>query len=184
MTPAGVVLAGGASRRMGADKSLVAVDGVAMAVRVATALGDGGCEPVVCQGGDAEALGALGLVVSPDSQPGHGPVAAIVDALAGQPGDVVVCACDLPWLDAATISRLIAAAGQHPEADVVVASDADGPHLAGCWRATSREHLAGLLAEGVRSYRHALQRLLTVHIEVPAEVVVNVNKPEDLRRHR
>lgn len=184
MRTGGVVLAGGASRRMGVDKSLVEVDGVAMAVRVATALVGGGCDPVVCQGGDAEALGALGLTVSPDSQPGQGPVAAIVDALAGRTGDLVVCACDLPWLDAATIARLIAVAGQHPEADVVVASDADGPHLAAYWRASSRERLADLLAEGVRSYRLVLQRLHTAHVEVPAEVVVNVNQPEDLRRRR
>jgi molybdopterin-guanine dinucleotide biosynthesis protein A len=29
-----------------------------------------------------------------------------------------------------------------------------------------------------------LQRLQTVYVDVPAEVVVNINKPEDLRRRR
>jgi molybdopterin-guanine dinucleotide biosynthesis protein A len=184
VTPAGVVLTGGASRRMGADKSLLEVDGVAMALRVATALADSGCRPVLCQGGDAVALSALGLTVVPDSEPGCGPVAAIVDALTGHAGDVVVCACDVPWLDAVTVSRLLAAAGQHPEAHVIVATDTDGPHLLACWRAHSRPQLADLLAQGVRSYRAALQRLQTVYVDVPAEVVVNINKPEDLRRRR
>lgn len=184
MTPAGVVLAGGASRRMGSDKSLLEVDGVAMAVRVATALAGGGCDPVTCQGGDVGALAALGLAVAPDAHPGSGPVMAILDALTHHAGDIVVCACDLPWLDAATVARLITVAGAHPAADVVAAGDAGGPHLAAFWRSHARARLAGLLTEGIRSYRGALERLHTVGVDVPPGVIANVNKPEDLRRHR
>ncbi len=40
---AGAVLTGGSSTRMGADKALVEVDGVAMAARVAHALRASGC---------------------------------------------------------------------------------------------------------------------------------------------
>ena len=100
------------------------------------------------------------------------------------PGDVLVCACDLPWLDVATVSRLIATAQERHDADVVVASDAEGPHLAGLWRAGTGARLAGLFADGVRSYRGALDRLQTVRLEVASSVLVNVNEPEDLRRHR
>lgn len=184
MTPTGVVLTGGASRRMGSDKALLSVDGVAMAVRVADALAGGGCDPVLCQGGDAERLAALGLQVAPDSRPGDGPVIAILDALERQRRDLVVCACDLPWLDAATVMRLISAAAADRSADVVVACDADGPHLAAFWRAKAGPSLEVLVAEGVRSYRSALERLRTVHVDVPASVVANVNKPDDLHRHR
>ena len=52
-TPAGAVLCGGASRRMGRDKALVDVDGVAMAERVARALDAAGCAAVRFIGGDA-----------------------------------------------------------------------------------------------------------------------------------
>lgn len=184
MKPTGVVLTGGGSRRMGVDKALVEVDGVAMAARVASALAEGGCDPVVCQGGDAEALAALGLAVVADSRPGGGPVAGILDALSATDGDVVVSACDLPWLDAGTVQTLIKVAEAQPDADVVVAHDPDGPHLAGVWRMRCRERLEDLVASGVRSYRGALEGLNTVRVDVPSSVVANVNSPDDLRRRR
>lgn len=184
MTPTGVVLAGGASRRMGTDKALVVVDGVAMASRVASALAAGGCDPVVCQGGDAHALAGIGLTVFADSRPGTGPLPAILDALTRESGDLVVCACDLPWLEGATVARLLAVAASDPVADVVVAIDGDGPHLAAVWRAHAKTALDDLVVGGVRSYRAALERLATVAVDVPSSVIANVNKPEDLGRHR
>ena len=45
MHPA-LILAGGASSRMGRNKATVLVDGVAMIVRVAHALRDAGCRPI------------------------------------------------------------------------------------------------------------------------------------------
>lgn len=182
MTVAGVVLTGGASRRMGTDKALVEVDGVAMVVRVAGALTEGGCDPVVCQGGDAQSLAALGMTVLADTRPGGGPVAGILDALsAAAPGSVAVCACDLPWLDGATVKELVAVADARPDADVVVACDSAGPHLAGVWQQGSRQLLEALVAGGIRSYRGALEQLNTVHVDVPPAVVANVNSPGDLR---
>ena len=60
MNVTGAVLCGGASRRMGRDKALIAVDGVLMAERVAQALTVGGCGEVVFVGGNAEALAVAG----------------------------------------------------------------------------------------------------------------------------
>lgn len=183
--PVGVVLTGGASRRMGSDKALLPIAGTAMAVRVAKALAEGGCRPVWCQGGDATALAALGLSVHADDLPGAGPLGAIGTALSAVAGDaaardVVVAACDLPDLDAATVAALVAAAQGQPEASVVVAADASGPHLLGLWRAATAERVAGLLADGVRSYRQALERLDAVFVTVPDDVLRNVNSPGDL----
>jgi molybdopterin-guanine dinucleotide biosynthesis protein A len=111
-------------------------------------------------------------------------VSGIRDAVRAAGGDVVVCACDLPWLDARTVSHLVAVAGTRPDADVVVACDDSGPHLAGVWRGRSLDRLEAVLAEGVRSYRGALEHMETVCVEVPASVVTNVNSPGDLRRRR
>jgi molybdopterin-guanine dinucleotide biosynthesis protein A len=177
----GVVLTGGASSRMGRDKALVEVDGTAMAVRVATALRAGGCDEVWCQGGDIAALAAAGLDVVPDDHPGQGPLPAIATALAtAAPDSIVVSACDLADLDAATVSMLIAAAGASPEADVVAAIDRAGPHLLSVWNWSAASALELALESGVRSYRQMLERLRVIHVEVPWRVVRNVNTPGDL----
>lgn len=167
---------------MGTDKALVEIDGRPMAARVAAALAAGGCDPVWCQGGDRARLVAAGLVVRPDSHPGAGPLAAILDALrehAAQPDSpgVVVAACDLPDLDGASVATLVAS-----RASVVpVALEVDGtPQLVSWWPSPVVDRLAELLGQGVRSHRQAL-RLLGAHT-LPAhpEVVRNVNTPDEL----
>jgi len=111
MDVAGAVLTGGTSRRMGRDKATLEIDGVAMARRVADALIAAGCAPVVAVGGDATRLGAIGIPVVDDDWPGEGPLGGIITALRhSERAAVVVAACDLPWLDAPTIERLVATA--------------------------------------------------------------------------
>ena len=110
---AGAVLTGGASRRMGTDKALVEVDGMAMAGRVAGALASAGGQPVIAVGGDADRLADLGLAVTPDRWPGEGPLGGLVTAL-GALADpavpiVVVAACDLPALTSSVVAALVAA---------------------------------------------------------------------------
>jgi molybdopterin-guanine dinucleotide biosynthesis protein A len=184
-SPVGVVLTGGASTRMGTDKALLTVDGVALAVRVAAALTGAGCSRVLCQGGDRQALDSLGLALIPDSNAGSGPLTAIADALAATaPHDVLVCACDLAWLDVATLAAVTRAAGEHGDADVVAARDRHGPHLVSYWRSRSAGPLGDLLGAGVRSYRAALEALDAVLVEVDPDAVRNVNSPGDLPGYR
>jgi molybdenum cofactor guanylyltransferase len=176
----GVVLAGGRSSRMGTDKALVEVDGVAMAQRVADALVAGGCSPVWCQGGDRERLARLGLEVHDDPEPHAGPLAAIEAALSvASPADLVVCACDLPALDGAVVAALIAT-GRSDDALVAVAADERGVHLAGWWRAQAAAPLAELRAAGVISYRDAVRRLGGVAVAAAPAALRNVNQPGDL----
>lgn len=188
MPVAGVVLAGGRSSRMGADKALVAVDGIPMARRVADALTAGGCAPVWCQGGDAVALAAIGLDVRADPNPHEGPLAAIAEALAAAaPADAVIAACDLPDLDGPTVRAV--AGGSLPDRAtgdvlplVVVADDGTGAQLVGWWSAAALAPLRALLAEGVTSYRAAVDRLGARHVTVAADAVRNVNHPVDVGR--
>ena len=178
--PAGAVLAGGRSSRMGTDKALVEVDGIPMVRRVADALLAGGCDPVWCQGGDTEQLAVLGLETHADPAPHVGPLAAIAAAIAAAaPADVVVCACDLPALDGDVVAALIHA-GRPAGVLVAVASDEHGAHLAGWWSSAAAAPLAQLRREGVHSYREAVGRLDAVEVPVAPASLRNVNRPADL----
>lgn len=180
--PAGVVLTGGASKRMGVDKATLVVDGKPMAVRVADALWEAGCHPVECQGGEAETIGQYGLEVVADREPGRGPIIAIHQALARHPEcDVVVAACDLVDLDGDTVGELVATGTGDDTTEVVVASTGAERHLVSWWRRGSMARLGELIAAGVTSYRDALTQLSTVDVEVAGTAMHNVNTPTDLQ---
>jgi molybdopterin-guanine dinucleotide biosynthesis protein A len=176
----GAVLCGGRSRRMGTDKALVDVDGVAMAERVARALTAGGCSPVVFVGGDPS-LNRFGRPVVVDRWPGEGPLGGVLTALADAAGaDVVAAACDLPSLDGPTVGTLIAAT--NPEVDVVVATtDRLEPGLA-CWSSAARPRIEQFWALGVRALHDVITELRSVEVAVDPAVLRNVNEPSDLPR--
>ena len=182
---AGAVLMGGASRRMGRDKALVEVDGVPMATRVAAVLEAAGCQPVVAVGGDAAVHSRLGLPAVPDRWAGEGPLGAIVTVLGALDGfdadAVVVAACDLPWLDRATVdalvTRFVAAAGS---VDAVVAHSDRLEPLCAVWARHAHQPLERLVLEGERAVHRALAALRVVTVQVDASVVANVNSPADL----
>lgn len=183
---AGVVLTGGASRRMGRDKALVAVGGVAMARRVADALIAAGCDPVLAIGGDLPALASLDLEAVADGWPGAGPLGALataIDELARRgiaDRDLVAVACDLPWLDAATVTRLLWPAPASVDAEVVIARTDRVQPLCARWRPASFVAVRAGFAAGERAVRAVLDRLRVMEVDVEAAAVRNVNSPSDL----
>ena len=109
----GLVLAGGRSSRMGRDKAaLVHPDGRTLARRCSDLLHEAGCETVVISlRHDQEIPGGLeGLeIVRDPAGASLGPMAGIVAGMRLQPeADWLVVACDLPRLDLATLTHLIA----------------------------------------------------------------------------
>lgn len=175
----GAVLCGGASRRMGRDKALLPVDGVAMAARVAATLREGGCDRVVAIGGDEQGLGALGLTVLPDEFPGEGPLGGVVTALAGHPdaAAVVVVACDLPSLQPRAVRALLAALPGH---DVAVATAGRPQPVCAAWRPSAEAVLRGAFAAGERRMMAAVELLSQVAVPVETQDLANVNTPGDL----
>jgi molybdopterin-guanine dinucleotide biosynthesis protein A len=182
----GAVLCGGASRRMGRDKALLTVDGEALAARVATALRAAGAGEVVAVGGDAAALGALGLPVVPDSEPGAGPLTGIVTAL-GRPapagGVVFVAACDLVAPSPAAIRATVAALAAAPDGDVAVpVAGGRRQWVHGAWRAAAAAPLAAAFAAGERAVHAAVAAagLRVVEVAVDPGAVADADAPGDL----
>lgn len=195
---AGAVLCGGRSTRMGRDKATLAVDGIAMAARVADALRRGGCERVVGIGGDPAALRRIGLEVVPDRFPGDGPLGGIITALTAlltrsdsrsassdtsSPSEidaVLVTACDLPWLTPATVAAVRRGLQGHADAGVAVAVGNRVEPLCALWRASTLPILADAFDEGERAVHRALDCCTVVHVAVDASTVANVNSTVDL----
>src|SRR3954464_995152 len=102
---AAAVLAGGASRRMGADKATLEVGGVALALRVLAAAA-GVADPVALVAPAGHPATSLGGRVLPD--PGQGPLAAVAAALAGLDAPrVLILAADHPDLEPGLLRLLV-----------------------------------------------------------------------------
>lgn len=110
---AGLILAAGRASRMGRDKRLVPVDGIAMLERAVRAAIDGGLDPVLVVTGpdDPVALPPEVIrVVNPDPGRGMGSsLAAGIVALAAEIDGVVVLLADMPRVGAGHVAALAAA---------------------------------------------------------------------------
>ncbi|HEX8455983.1 MAG TPA: molybdenum cofactor guanylyltransferase [Pyrinomonadaceae bacterium] len=183
----GFILAGGASSRMGTDKSRLRLGGRTFTERVAAALGALATEvSIVSARPDAN---ELKLPVVPDVHRGCGALGGLHAALAAcrAPWAAVV-SCDLPFVTGELFTRL--AELRTNDADAVVPRQADGraqPLCALYRRAECLRLAAQLLAEGERRPRTLLQILRTRWV-APEELAdlhgaelffLNVNTPED-----
>lgn len=184
MTPlawSAAVLTGGASRRMGSDKALLPVGGVPLALRVAGALRQAGASEVLAIGGDLERLAGAGLDARPDPHQGAGPLGGVVVALAEALHPVVVVvACDLPALDAATIAAVLAGLG---DADVAFAHTDRREPLCAAWRRdVAGPVLSASFASGERAVHRAAAPLHTTDVRVDPAALRDVDEPDDLER--
>jgi molybdenum cofactor guanylyltransferase len=170
---------------MGTDKALIEVAGVAMGERVARALAAGGCESVAFVGGDRDQLARFGRPVHDDLWPGEGPLGGVLTALASTGADgVLAAACDLPFLDGATVARLLAAArgGGERRVDVVVATAGRLEPALAWWSASASAEIRRQWELGRRALHEVIAALRSVEVPVDPAVLHNVNAPADLPR--
>ena len=100
---AGVLLTGGASRRMGTDKAQIVVNGETLAARAARVL-SAACDPVIEVG-----PGLSGLPAVQEDPPRSGPLVALLAAVGalGNPRMVVLLGCDLPFVEPPLLQLLV-----------------------------------------------------------------------------
>ena len=165
---------------MGRTKALIDVDGLPMARRVETALRSGGCSDVVLIGGDPDELAVLGLPIVGDRHPGEGPVGGLLTAMNHFTGrDVMVVACDIPYLTATAVDRVRAAFAQG-SADVAVARTDRVEPMCAVWRSTALTEIQASFDNGTRSMHRILDGLLVEFVTLDGDVVRTVNRPADL----
>jgi len=180
VVPDGVVLAGGAGRRMGGGKASVELDGEALVCRAVDILNQV-CRRVVVAGRPEVALPPdLRAEVVYDQAGWAGPVAGIAVGLAALTADdVLVLACDLPMAGPAIQRLAEARAGC---AIMCVSEDGPQPLCARLPRERGLEVARRLLAESVPAARALLRELAAEELTCPAEWLTNLNSPEDVQR--
>jgi len=180
---AAVILAGGQSRRMGQDKSLLPVDGQPLIARIAQQLAP--CFPeVLISSNDPGKYRFLGLPVIADEVPGQGPLMGILSSLKAAGRErVLMLACDIPVLDLAFIRELLRLSG---DADIVMPVSPDGRRepLFAVYRKSVIPRAEAALAQGVRRIVELLPGLRTAHPPMPVGWYHNLNTQEDLEAFR
>jgi molybdenum cofactor guanylyltransferase len=100
----GVVLAGGRSRRMGCDKSLLLWEGRPLLVHALARFAEAGIEDTAVSGPYA------GFDAIPDLHPGEGPLAGIFAVADARPGyRLLIVPVDMPRLPASWLKALLGA---------------------------------------------------------------------------
>jgi molybdenum cofactor guanylyltransferase len=188
---AGVVLAGGESRRMGRDKANLPFPGLSggaggttMIEHVVGILRQR-CEPVLVMAAQGQPLPALQVRIIRDESRGLGPLPATARALhaAAEAGArfAFVCAVDMPLLDIELIDDLAQRAVE-TNAEVVLPWDGRDHFLAAVYRTDLADRADALVAAGERKMRALVdvsdtQRIVTSD----SRPLTNVNSDADLR---
>ena len=180
----GVILAGGRSTRMGADKAMLDWHGAPLVGHVASIVAKAVDGPVVVVAAAGQVL-PEGMWVVRDREPGRGPLMGLLtglEALAGEAETAFVCAVDLPFLTTEAIRRPLDALACGAQAAVPVVAGVRQP-LAAAYSVEVAGYAEARLAEDRRSLMGLLEDLRVV--DVPADDLAaqlrDVDTPEELR---
>ena len=193
---AGVILAGGLSRRMGGgDKGLRELGGKPLMQHVIERLSRQAAPLAINANGDASRFAGFGLPVIPDaSQEFAGPLAGVLAGMRWAaevaPGArfIVTAACDTPFFPDGLVAKFLATAGDtYPS--IVLAMSAGQVHpVFGLWPVALADDLANALASGTRKVLHWTDRHQHFTTEFPpvnlggklADPFFNANTPDEL----
>ena len=193
---AGVLLAGGRSRRMGGgDKCLAELAGKPLLTHVIERLGPQTAALVLNANGDPDRFSAFGLPMVADTVEGFaGPLAGVLAGFTWAKNHtpdarwIVTAATDTPFFPDDLVARLFdATKGQYP-AIALAQSDGRLHPVFGLWPVALGDDLSEALTSGTRKVLHWTGRHITTTAEFPLaqfgdatlDPFFNVNSPDDL----
>ena len=193
---AGVILAGGLSRRMGGgDKSLRTLSGKPLILHVIERLGRQAGPVALNANGDASRFSPFGLPVIPDATTDFaGPLAGVLAGLrwaaevAPDARFIVSAACDTPFFPSDLVEKLLASTAATYPCIVLAASSGNAHPVFGLWPVTLADDLALSLEVGTRKVLNWTDRHPHFIVEFAfanfggtrVDPFFNANTPEDL----
>ncbi|OBK50260.1 molybdenum cofactor guanylyltransferase [Mycobacterium sp. 1081908.1] len=183
---AGVIVAGGESRRMGRDKAtLPGPGGTGTLAEYVVGVVSQRCEPVFVMAAPGQPLPSLQARVVRDEVRGLGPLPATGRGLraAAESGarHAFVCAVDMPLLSAELIDDLMHLATE-TDAEVVLPWDGRSHYLAAVYRTDLADRIDALVAAGERRMSALIDASDAQQIVLPdSRPLTNVNTDAELR---
>ena len=176
-----IVLAGGKSKRMGMDKSLLPLMGKPLIQHVCDQVRPHFDELLIA-GGESRQFAFLNDRIVPDEIPEQGPLRGIASALAVSCYDLnFVIACDIPWVSFPLLRRLLQEAH---DCDCVVPITVEGYYepLFSVYRKSALPGMHRALEEGKRRVIAAFPhcRVKTVSFS-ESDGIANINTMSDYR---
>lgn len=178
----GLILTGGKSKRMGADKSLINWHGKAQRYYVADKLSKFCLEVFISCRQEQTAEYDPSYKILPDTFLNMGPFGGILSALRAQRDKAwLVVACDLPLLDDKTIEYLIMKREPWKIATAYASAHDGLPEpLITIWEPESYPVLLNFLGKGINCPRKVLINSEKAILQPPyPQALMNVNTPED-----
>jgi molybdopterin-guanine dinucleotide biosynthesis protein A len=179
MNLAGAVIGGGQSKRMGVNKGWLKHQGRTLATRLLAEMDKQRLEPLILNAADAPAdlPGWVSLV--PDDHPDQGPMEGLASVLRLLDRPVLVCAVDMPNVDAAAMEALLKAYAQVGGSGLV-AKGSDGWHpLFGIYAPGILPQVESALAKGQRALHVLIEEAKLPSWTPEPRWLVNLNSPED-----
>ena len=190
---AGVLLAGGLSRRMGGgDKCLLKLGGRTLLERVIERARPQVSALVLNANGDPARFTSYGLPVAADAVKGFaGPLAGVLTGLEWAARNAPECewvasfATDAPFLPTDMVQRMVDALAAERAEMACAASGGRAHPVFGLWPVSLADALRrALVAEEVRKVDVWTARYRLTQVDFPAEPIdpfFNMNRPEDLK---
>lgn len=179
MDATAVILAGGRSRRMGRDKSMLPFGGKPLILHIADQLRPH-FRAMLVGANDTARYAFTGLTVVPDRIPDQGPLMGLASCLEAAPTEkVFLTGCDIPTMDTTTIRGMVAGLDNH---DAVIAVTADGMRhpLFAAYRKSVLSAAEAALSVGKRRMEDLLSAVRAIVYPIPVNAWFrNLNTPEE-----
>ncbi len=183
----GAVLAGGRSSRMGRDKGLMEMDGIALTERMWRLLKEVCPKAIIIA--NRNGYEKIGAEVYNDLIPGKGPMGGIHTALQkAETPFVLTLACDMPFANARMLNYIIQHAGTKYDAVVPVHENMPQP-LCAVYQKTCLPGLEEMMNKGNYKLQYLLATVSTRLLMIDKKkdwyspnLFMNVNTPDDFQK--
>jgi molybdopterin-guanine dinucleotide biosynthesis protein A len=178
-----IIMAGGDSRRMGIDKSMLLIKGRPIIEHICDQL-RGTFSQILISSDEVEKLAFLGLKIIPDKMPGQGPLMGIASALGVSANELnLVVACDIPYIDIRFVRKMLAEARA---VDMVIPTTGNEKYepLFAVYRKSAIEAINQVLSSGARKISDAFAHCNVKYIKLKANQFTNLNTMEEYEEFR